>query len=138
MRNLTDPQSISILLIDDNVCGLETMKLLLELEGHSVYSAISAEDGVALFKTLAPSVVILDIGLPGVDGWALAKTLRTLQRDKHLLLIALTGRGAPSDLTQSIDSGCDAHLVKPASIDDISCIISKHFLESSEKLVANI
>lgn len=118
-------ERVTILLVDDNSSGLEATKLLLELEGHTVHAATSAQDGLRLFEQHSPTVAILDIGLPDINGRLLAKQLRERREGRPLLLIALTGRGSETDETLSLESGFDAHLIKPATIDELSERISR-------------
>ena len=120
----------SILVIDDNVGGLESMKLLLELHGHRVLTATTAAQGAQLYARHTPSVVILDIGLPDINGRLLARHLRLISREVPALFIALTGRGTDHDKLLSFEAGFDAHLTKPANIDELSALISNHFNET--------
>ena len=112
--------------MDDNTAGMETMKLLLELDGHVVYSANSALEGLLTFERHTPAVVILDLGLPDLCGRALAQQLRGMHTGTRHLLIALTGRGSESDARLSLEAGFDAHLIKPATVDQLSKLISQH------------
>jgi CheY-like chemotaxis protein len=101
-----------ILLVEDNHDGRETMRILLELVGHKV---TAAEDGAAALAealTSAPEVALLDIGLPGMDGYQVARQLRyAFGRD--IYLIAHTGYGRPEDRRRAFEAGFDAHFVKP-------------------------
>lgn len=97
----------------------------MELKGHTVHAARSAQDGLRLFEQHSPTVAIFDIGLPDIDGRLLAKQLRERREGRPLLLIALTGRGSETDETLSLESGFDAHLIKPAIIDELSERISR-------------
>jgi CheY-like chemotaxis protein len=116
----------SILLVDDNTSGLETMKLLLELDGHIVYAATSAREGLLLFERHTPKVAVLDLGLPDLNGRALARRFRGMRTGTNHLLIALTGRGLESDARLSLEAGFDAHLIKPATVEQLSALISDH------------
>jgi signal transduction histidine kinase/ActR/RegA family two-component response regulator len=103
-----------VLLVDDNADALEMMRLALETQGHEVQSASNGNDAVVIAAAFQPDVAVLDIGLPGIDGYELARALRAAQ--PHLRLIALTGYGQDSDAAAAIQAGFDAHCTKPLTI----------------------
>jgi signal transduction histidine kinase len=105
-----------VLLVEDNPDGRGVLRALLELEGHDVEEA--ADGPGALERALArpPDVAVIDIGLPGLDGYEVARRLRKGPRGDEMVLIALTGYGQPKDRMRSAAAGFDAHLVKP--VDD--------------------
>ena len=101
-----------VLLVDDNADAAELLAAYLRHEGHEVRIALDGPSALAEADTFVPDVAVLDIGLPGMDGYELARELR--RRDlPHLRLIALTGYGLASDRQRSLDAGFDEHLVKP-------------------------
>lgn len=102
-----------ILLVEDNVDAAESLKLLLEIYGHQVMLAHDGETGARLAESFAPEVVVLDIGLPDMEGYELARRLRKLKQTEKALLIAATGFGQESDRAKSAAAGIDRHLVKP-------------------------
>jgi signal transduction histidine kinase/DNA-binding response OmpR family regulator len=102
-----------ILVVDDNEDGLETLAILLELSGHAVQTAADGPSALAAAETFRPDVVLLDIGLPGMDGYEVARRLRANPVFRQTRLIALTGWGQDNDRQQSRDAGFDLHLVKP-------------------------
>jgi two-component system CheB/CheR fusion protein len=108
-----------VLLIEDNVDAAESLKAALELEGHQVALAHDGPGGISRGRELAPEVVLCDIGLPGMDGYAVAKALRLEPRLKDTLLVALSGYGMPDDLRRAADAGFDAHLTKPATVERV-------------------
>ena len=102
-----------ILIVDDNRDAASSLAMLLELSGNEVGTA---HDGVSAVDTAAafhPDVVLLDIGLPGLDGYEVARRLRDEPWGKRIMLIAVTGRGEYEDRQRSRGAGFDAHLVKP-------------------------
>src|SRR5262249_32834998 len=102
-----------ILVVDDNVDAADSTALLLNLEGyetHSVHSAHAALDAAAASK---PDVVLLDIGLPEMDGYDVARRLRALAEGAPSVIIALTGYGQPADRDRANRAGFDEFLVKP-------------------------
>jgi CheY-like chemotaxis protein len=122
---------VSILAVDDNAAALELLRLLLELEGHTVYTASNACDGERLFAQMRPDVVLLDIGLPDLNGRDLAKKLRKHEHGKKSLIIALTGWGTEQDELLSREAGCDAHITKPANIDQLCSLFTPRKTEAA-------
>ncbi len=106
---------LRVLLVDDDPDNLASMAMLLELDGHEVRSAGSGAECMALSREFSPDVALLDIGLPDIDGYALAGQLRSDPRHKKIILAALTGWGAPEDKRRSEASGFDRHFTKPPS-----------------------
>src|SRR5262249_51783085 len=91
--------------------------------GYQTHAAYDGQSALALAREVSPSVAILDIGLPGMDGYELAHRLRTTEGLENIQLIAVTGYGQPGDRARSRDAGFDAHLVKPVRSDAICRII---------------
>jgi PAS domain S-box-containing protein len=107
-------RALSILLIEDNDDARTALRALLESDGHHVDIAADGEHGLEVAAASKPEVVIVDIGLPVIDGYEVARRLRASRSSARL--IALTGYGQPEDRRRSQDAGFDAHLVKP--VDD--------------------
>jgi two-component system OmpR family response regulator len=116
-----------VLLVDDSVDAAEAMSMLLETLGHEVRVMHDGPSALAMVDDFAPEVVILDIGLPGMSGFDVARELRTRAVTKTALLIALTGYGADSDKQEARDAGFDHHLVKPVSFTAIETVIAASF-----------
>jgi CheY-like chemotaxis protein len=102
-----------VLVVDDNRDAAETTGMFLELAGHQVKAVGDGYQALASAPVYAPDVVVLDIGLPGLDGYEVARRLRRLPQTEHALLIALTGYGQANDQRQAEQAGFDAHYVKP-------------------------
>jgi len=107
-------QPLQLLVVDDNVDAARTLAAWLEMEGHSVRVAHDGPAALAQVAAQAPQACILDIGLPGMDGWQLARRLRALPATEGAVLVALSGYGQPGDRERSREAGFDHHLVKPA------------------------
>ncbi|WUR15454.1 ATP-binding protein [[Empedobacter] haloabium] len=108
-----------VLLVDDNEDAAVTSAALLRQIGHDVHVAHSAAEALALGRRHPPAVAILDIGLPDMDGYALAAALREEAGAAPLRLVALTGYGQKADVERARAAGFDVHLTKPASADDL-------------------
>jgi PAS domain S-box-containing protein len=113
-----------ILVVDDNVDVAESMAVLLELEGHQVRTVYTAHAALETARTFRPDVVLLDIGLPGMDGYEVARRLRACPATRHVLLIALTGYGREEDRARSKAAGFDQHLVKPVEPEAMNAMIA--------------
>ena len=111
--------SLSIMVVDDNVDAAETLGLLLEASGHRVSIEHDPQRALERARTEAPQVCLLDIGLPGMDGYELARRLRAQPATRHALLVAITGYGQDSDRRLAAEAGFDRHLVKPIDLDSL-------------------
>jgi two-component system, sensor histidine kinase len=107
------PASCRVLLVEDKLDGRATLRNLLELWGYKVETAADGRQGVEKGLAWRPDVAVLDIGLPGLDGYEVARRLRAALGGR-LVLIALTGYGSPEDKQRAFDAGFDRHLTKPA------------------------
>ncbi|MGI4812688.1 MAG: ATP-binding response regulator [Janthinobacterium lividum] len=105
--------ALNILVVDDNVDAAEALSVLLQMQGHHVRTAADGASGLEACAHSKPDVVLLDIGLPGMDGYEVAMRLRRQQCMRGVKLIAVTGYGQPEDVQHSIDAGFDHHIVKP-------------------------
>ncbi len=111
--------SMSIMVVDDNVDAAETLGLLLEASGHRVSVEHDPLRALERSRTEAPQVCLLDIGLPGMDGYELARRLRAQPSTAHAFLVAITGYGQDSDRRLAAEAGFDRHLVKPIDLDTL-------------------
>jgi signal transduction histidine kinase/DNA-binding response OmpR family regulator len=105
-----------ILVVDDNFDAAESLALLLRVEGHDVQVSHDGAEALATVATFYPHVVLLDIGLPGMDGYEVARRLRGHPATESALLVALTGYGQEDDVRRSREAGIDHHFVKPADL----------------------
>ena len=110
---------LRVLLVDDNVDAMEMMGFLLAEMGHETWTTSDAGEIEALALQHRPQVIVLDIGLPGADGYQLARMIKANPELAHIRLVAHTGYGSPEDRRRAQEAGFDAHLVKPAELDDL-------------------
>ncbi len=113
-----------ILVVDDNVDAAETMALLLAAAGHVVRTAFDGQHALALAPTFRPDVVFLDIGMPDLDGYDVARHLLADPATASARLFALTGWGAPADLEKSRAAGFHAHLTKPVDMGEVTALLA--------------
>jgi signal transduction histidine kinase/ActR/RegA family two-component response regulator len=106
-----------VLIVDDSLDGAESLAMLLQLGGHETHVAHDGIEGIEAASKLRPDVVLLDIGLPRLNGYEVCRRLRAEPWGKDLMLVALTGWGQEEDRHRSNDAGFDAHLVKPVDHD---------------------
>lgn len=120
----TDVSGLRIMVVDDNVDAAESLSILLQSIGHRVSAAYTAGEALARAAEEMPQVFLLDIGLPDMDGYVLAKRLRALPEHADAVLIALTGYGQAQDHQRSRAAGFDHHLVKPAKMEEITALLA--------------
>lgn len=114
-----DSNGLRVLLVDDNTDAAVAGAALLEALGHTVQVAHNAAEALAAVRERMPEVAILDIGLPDMDGYALAAAIRQLADGTPLRLVALTGYGQKEDIERARNGGFDLHLTKPATLADL-------------------
>ncbi|WP_245763441.1 hybrid sensor histidine kinase/response regulator [Paraburkholderia diazotrophica] len=122
------PVPLRILIVDDNTDA--ALSLAMIFDTHDVRTAHSGEEALQIAVAFEPHVVFLDLGLPGISGYDVARRLREMARDQHaagkrLEIVAVSGYGQPEDQARSIMAGCDSHLVKPVKIEALLAIVAR-------------
>ena len=112
---MTDSKAPSrrVLIVDDNEDAANSLALILELGGHKTASVYTAADALQRATAFKPDVVLLDIGLPGMDGYEVAQKMCELPGLRNIRLVAVTGYGRSDDRLRARDAGFDDHLTKP-------------------------
>jgi CheY-like chemotaxis protein len=113
-----------ILVVDDNHDAADSLAMLLRVLGAEVRVAHSGADALEIFAAYDPAFVLLDIGMPRMDGYEVARRIRTHHPDRRPVLVALTGWGQENDRHQVREAGFDHHLVKPASVEDLNQLLA--------------
>lgn len=113
-----------ILLVEDNSDALEVLTDLLALWGHEVRAASDGLSAVDTALQMLPDIAFIDIGLPGIDGYEVARRIRADPKGRALKLVALTGYGAPEQRAQAVDAGFNLHLVKPVQPDGLAQLLN--------------
>jgi CheY-like chemotaxis protein len=120
-----------LLLVEDSADVRRALHAWLELDGHEVHETADGITGLAEACSLEPDVAIIDIGLPGLDGWTLARRLRATDAGRRMILVAISGYGQQADQQRSRAAGFDVHLVKPVDLDALSDAIHGAALRTS-------
>ncbi len=115
---------IRVLLVEDNPDIRETLRDVCTSWGHDVHAVGEGNKALELAQRVQPNVALIDIGLPGVDGYELARRLRATERGAEMHLLALTGYGAPEYAERSIAAGFDVHLVKPIDLEHLRSLVA--------------
>jgi DNA-binding response OmpR family regulator len=113
-----------VLVVDDNIDNADSLAILLRLGGHDVCLAHDGHAALQIALEFRPEIVLLDIGLPGMDGYEVARRLRTQTSCEESILVAVTGYGRDEDRIRSADAGFDHHLVKPINFDALRSVFS--------------
>jgi len=107
------PSPRRLLVVEDHPDVGESLALILRCDDHDVRIAYGGPAALQVLSKLKPDVVLLDVGLPGMDGYQVARRMREEALESRLTIIAMSGYGQAEDHSQSMEAGCDAHLVKP-------------------------
>ena len=120
-----DSSQVRILVADDNDDAASSLATLLGFRGHAVRVAGDGASAVRLAETFRPHIALLDISMPGMDGYATAEAIRSRPWGNELLLVALTGWANATDRARALKSGFDIHVAKPVDFDSLDRIISQ-------------
>ena len=124
-RDVDTKAGVRVLVVDDNRDSAETLSLLLEMLGHEVERAFDGPSALATARAFEPAVVLLDLGLPGMDGYEVARRLRREAWASVCVIIALTGYGRAEDRARSREAGCDHHLTKPPEFAELRELLGR-------------
>ena len=114
-----------MLVVDDNRDGADLMAVLLRLQGHEVEVAHDGYCALEIAAKFEPEVVLLDIGLPGINGYDVAKQLRQMKLARPQCLIAMTGYGSEEDRQRTEEAGFDHHIVKPIEPAELNKLLAR-------------
>ncbi len=124
MSTAATPRAFRILVVDDLPDCVASIQLLLGVLGHVCRSAGSGAEALVVAAAFEPEIVLLDIGLPDLSGYEVARALRARQGDRPLYLAAVTGWGMATDQVRALAAGFDHHVLKPPGLDAIQGIIA--------------
>lgn len=115
---------LNVLIAEDNAEGAESLAYILEHAGHSVRVAYNGREAVAAAAIDPPDVLLTDVGLPGMNGWAVARSVRSILGERRCLILAITGYDLPADRLRSRNAGIDRHFAKPINPDVLLKLLS--------------
>lgn len=118
------PTGLRVLVVDDNVDAAHTLAMLVQLAGHDVRIAYDGPPALTLAEAFQPQVVLLDLNLPAMDGYEVARKLREKPETQEVVLAAVSGWGQPEDRRRSKEAGFDRHYVKPVDPNIITKLLS--------------
>jgi len=116
--------AVRVLVVDDNQDAADSLAMLLNIEGYETLCVYSGAAAIEAFGTFEPDVIVLDIGLPGMNGYEVARELRSRPSGDRVKIIAVTGYGQPEDRERALQSGFDTHLIKPISPAGLSTVLA--------------
>ena len=115
-----------ILVIEDNEDNLELFRFLLEQDGYEVTGSQDGRDGLEKVQQLHPDLVLLDMGLPEIDGWQVVKKIKSNPACRNIVVVALTAHALPGDRKKAIDAGCDGYISKPLDVPNFTNMIATY------------
>jgi CheY-like chemotaxis protein len=125
MSNAERTTAKRVLIADDNADAAESLQMWLQMAGHDVHVALDGVGALAAIESLRPRVVLLDLAMPGLNGFDVARRVRELPWGREVVLVALTGWGQEEDRRRTADAGFDHHLTKPLAPDDVEALINR-------------
>ena len=126
-RYAEDRHMKKLLLIEDNELNRDMLSRRLQKRGYEVVTAVDGETGVAMAQTEAPALILMDVSLPGIDGWEATRRLKAAPETRHIPIVALTAYAMPGDRDKALAVGCDEFDTKP--------IVLPRLLEKIETLL---
>jgi CheY-like chemotaxis protein len=118
--------SDQILVVDDNPQNLKLAKVILAGEGYDVRTAVDAEDAMRVLESFAPSLILVDLQLPGMDGLELTRRLKADPERRSVIVIALTAYAMKGDAAKAFAAGCDGYMSKPIDTEALPRMVAEH------------
>ncbi|NJC97752.1 MAG: response regulator [Anaerolineales bacterium] len=124
-----------ILVVEDNMDNYELVRFVLERAGYEVFLAVNGRDGVDAARAQKPDMILMDLGMPEMDGWIATEKLKADEMTRSIPLYALTARTLPHDRKRAIQAGCDGYVSKPIHMKGFLDVIDGvfHEMEMKEK-----
>jgi len=122
-----------ILVVEDNMDNYELVRFILERAGYDVFLAVNGRDGVAAARLQKPDLILMDLGMPEMDGWLAAKKLKADDATKSIPLYALTAYTLPAERKRALEAGCDGYVSKPIHMTGFLEIIEGAFRKDRVK-----
>jgi CheY-like chemotaxis protein len=122
-----------ILVVDDNLLNLKLAQVILVGEGYDVKTAIDAEDAVRLLESFAPTLILMDLQLPGMSGLELTRLIKADPARRGIMIIALTAYAMKGDEEQARAAGCDDYMSKPINSDALRRMVAKYVMPRADR-----
>ena len=116
-----------ILVVEDNMDNYELVRFILERAGYDVFLAVNGRDGVDAARLQKPDMILMDLGMPEMDGWNATEKLKSDDSTKFIPVYALSAYTLPSDRKRALDAGCDGYLTKPIHMQSFLDAINEVF-----------
>ncbi|MBK9923825.1 MAG: response regulator [Anaerolineales bacterium] len=117
-----------ILVVEDNMDNYELVRYVLERAGYDVFLAVNGRDGIDAARAQKPNMILMDLGLPEMDGWNAIKSLKSDEETKNIPLYALTAHTLPHDRKRALEAGCDGYVAKPIQMKDFVSVVEEALL----------
>lgn len=124
-----------ILIVDDNPQNLKLARVLLSRHGYDVHVAADAEQALTLLETLNPKLILMDLQLPGMDGYELTRRLKSDPQRKQIAIVALTAYAMKGDAERAREAGCDGYVTKPIDTRALPVLVAEHIERVSGRLL---
>jgi two-component system, cell cycle response regulator DivK len=115
-----------VLVVDDNLANMKLMSFLLAKRGYQVRSASSAKDALEVLRTFFPRLILMDLQMAGVDGFALTRQLKAATATRDIVVIAVTANAMKGDEQRAIEAGCDDYVTKPIDTRALPALVAAH------------
>lgn len=122
-----------ILVVDDNLLNLKLTCKILEFAGYQVDRAINAEAAQEIIAKTPPALILTDIHLPGMDGLALTRILKSDEKTRNIVVVALSASAMAGDSQKGIEAGCDGYISKPMDIHDLPNTVATYLAKAEER-----
>ena len=116
-----------ILTVEDNMDNYELVRFVLERAGYDVFLAVNGRDGVAAARLQKPDLILMDLSMPEMDGWAATEKIKADESTKEIPLYALTAHTLPRDRFRAMEAGCDGYISKPIHVESFLMLIQEVF-----------
>ena len=124
----------SILIVEDNMDNCELLRFVLERAGYEVFLAVNGRDGVDAARLQKPDMILMDLGMPEMDGWMAAEKIKSNPLTKSILLYAITAHTLPRDRYRALQAGCDGYVSKPIHVQSFLITIDDAFKKIKGRL----
>jgi CheY-like chemotaxis protein len=124
---------LKILVVEDNMDNYELVRFVLERAGYDVFLAVNGRDGVSAARLQKPDLILMDLGMPEMDGWIAAQKIKADETTKSIPLYALTAHTLPRERLRAMKAGCDGYISKPIHMDTFLAMIEGAFKKKNGK-----